>query len=108
MRAGLTEKQLNIIIEVLMAYSFIDEAVLFGSRATGNFKSTSDIDIALKGSMGDDQLAKVKQELQEEVMIPLFFDLVNYCEISNEALIREIDEKGIIIYKKGTPEKKEG
>lgn len=102
MKIGLTKKQMNIILNVLLDNSFVDEAILFGSRSTGEHKKTSDIDIALKGNMDDNQLSKVKQSLQEATLIPLFFDIIDYSKISNKLLLKEIDTKGISIFRKDT------
>ena len=46
---GLSEINGKRIIDVLSRFSEVQEAVLFGSRAKGNYNQGSDIDIAVKG-----------------------------------------------------------
>lgn len=103
MKPGLTERQLNIIRNVLFDHPFVDEAILFGSRSTGEYEKESDIDIALRGDMNEKQLSKVKQALREETLIPLFFDVIHYDQISNELFLEQINKKGISIFCKQHP-----
>jgi predicted nucleotidyltransferase len=49
MRFGLEENDINIICSYLSKYPEIEKATIFGSRAKGNFKKGSDVDIALYG-----------------------------------------------------------
>jgi predicted nucleotidyltransferase len=94
MKHGLTEKQLKEIITVLARYSQIREALVFGSRAMGNYKNGSDVDIALKGDVCASDAASVKHELEEETYLPFFFDVVAYNTISNQKLKEHIDIYG--------------
>lgn len=50
---GLTDSDLQSIVDVIKAYPQIDEALIFGSRALNTHKKGSDIDIALKGNRVD-------------------------------------------------------
>lgn len=95
MKHGLTEKQLKEIITVLARYSQISEALIFGSRAMGNYKNGSDVDIALKGDVCASDAVSVKHELEEETYLPFFFDVVAYNAISNQKLKEHIDIYGL-------------
>lgn len=44
---GLKKDDLDIIIQILVSTAGIEKAVISGSRAKGNYKPGSDIDIAL-------------------------------------------------------------
>jgi len=67
-----------------------------GSRAKGNFKPGSDIDIALLGEgITPKILQKIAYQLNEETTMPYFFDLVHYESLANEALLAHINEFGI-------------
>ena len=46
---GLTEYDWKIIKEIISRYSEIEEAILFGSRAKGTYRTGSNVDIALVG-----------------------------------------------------------
>lgn len=98
MDCGLTDKQLQEIVIVLKRYPQIREALIFGSRAMGNYKEGSDIDIALKGNVSAPDAATVKDELEEETFLPFFFDVLSYNAISNEKLKEHIDVHGWKFY----------
>jgi len=75
--------------------------ILFGSRARGNFKRTSDIDIAFEF----DALTKVKEwayfctDIEENAPILLNFDLVNLNEASTE-LKKNIFKEGKVLFER--------
>lgn len=46
---GISPEDWSAIIQAIRSEEKIQEIVLFGSRAKGNFKTGSDIDIALNG-----------------------------------------------------------
>ena len=98
---GLTEAELQKIVSVLSVNTRIESAILFGSRALGNFKEASDIDIAIKSKNADMLLTgKIKSTLEEDTNIPYFFDIIDYATITNHELKKHIDEKGVVIYSK--------
>ncbi len=96
---GLSQKELGQITQVLQKFPDIHEALLFGSRAMGNFKPTSDVDIALKGPLTLAVVARVKALLEEESPLPYLFDVVDYHTIETPAFKEHIDKHGQIIYK---------
>ena len=49
MNFGLTKSDLNYITKTLKQFPEIESTFIFGSRAMGNFKPASDIDLCLKG-----------------------------------------------------------
>ena len=46
---GLREEVVDALANIFLATREIDEVVVFGSRAKGNFSDGSDIDLAIKG-----------------------------------------------------------
>lgn len=97
---GLLERDINCIVEAARKYAEIEEVILFGSRALGNHKKGSDVDLALMGRKVDRKIAKrLGSDLNEDYPLPYFFDVVNYSDISNEELKRHIDCVGKSIYK---------
>lgn len=96
MNCGLPEKHLMIIQEILTQHQAITHAILFGSRARGAFKPTSDVDIALKGAITIKLIAKIKAEF-EDSNLPFFVDIVDYAKADN-ALKNEIDTQGVMLY----------
>ena len=97
---GLLKRDEEIIIEALSKVSNIDFGIIFGSRAIGNYKNGSDVDIALKGNLNVELLFQVSNQLNEELPLPYYFDVIDYSTISNDALRAHIDKFGKIIYSK--------
>ena len=50
MKYGLTEQELKDIISIFNNYQKVNEIILFGSRAMGNYRAGSDIDFAVIGN----------------------------------------------------------
>ena len=63
---GLTDIELQKLFEVFAQNGRIEQVILYGSRAKGNFKPFSDVDITLVGSeLSRDDLNKVIQEIDD-------------------------------------------
>lgn len=98
---GLSENALSIIQNELASHIEIEQASIFGSRAKGNHKPGSDIDIAIIGKNLDALLAlNINGKLNESSPLPFRFDIVNYNDISNPDLKSHIDRVGKIFYKR--------
>ncbi len=97
---GLSRKELEEIRLIFKKFPSIQEAILFGSRAMGNFKPGSDVDIALKGQTTLQDLARVKASLEEESSFPYLFDVVDYHTLETPAFKEHIDRHGRSIYKR--------
>jgi len=97
---GLTNNDLQIIVDVIKVHPQIDEAIIFGSRALNTHKKGSDIDIVLKGREIEVLSAKISGILNEETPLPYFCDVIDYNLIDNEDLRNHIDRVGRQIYKK--------
>lgn len=79
----------------------IEKAIIFGSRAKGNYKTASDIDIALMGvNVNFDIVSKVHYKLQEESPLHYLVDIIDYNNINNIELKERIDRVGIAIYER--------
>jgi predicted nucleotidyltransferase len=96
---GISTKNLELILVTLKSFPEIKSAAIFGSRAMGNYKQGSDIDISIQGNITQALLAKIKAALEEEISTPYLFDVVNYAELQNENLKDHIDRYGITLYK---------
>lgn len=95
---GLTEKQLETIWNIFKEYPQIEKVVIFGSRATGDFKTGSDIDLALKGDVTLEVTDKIMRRFNEETLLPHKFDIINYHTISNKKLKKHIERFGKIFW----------
>ena len=95
---GLSVANGKRITDILSQFAEVREAILFGSRAKGNYKSGSDVDLAVKGPISKDVLSALLTAFEDSIL-PYFFDVVIYEHITNEALKEHIDRVGISIYK---------
>lgn len=98
---GITPFSFELILQTLATYEQVEEALIFGSRAKGNYQPGSDIDIAIKGKDCTDTLAwSIAADLNEHYPIPYFFDVVCYEYLSHQALKMHIDRVGKVFYRK--------
>mgnify|MGYP000084673111 FL=1 len=97
---GLKDQQVENIQKVFSKYDHVDEVLIYGSRALGNYKIASDIDLALKGETLDstDEM-KITFDL-DDLMLPYKFDITIYDQVKNKELRNHIDKFGKMIYKK--------
>ena len=93
-RFGLSSKNLEAIKAVLRKYDEIESVKIFGSRAKGNFKRYSDIDLALFGNFELKTLMEVRASL-EELDVIYQFDVVHYESLKNKELQRHIERVGV-------------
>ena len=98
MNIGLTNLELNKLNNLFSKYSNIEKVVLYGSRAKGNFKTFSDVDITLLGcSFTRNQLNKLSTEI-DDLLLPYQFDISIFQSLINPDLIEHIQRVGITIY----------
>lgn len=98
---GLKQGDLENIIAVIQQQAEVEEALIFGSRAKGNYKNGSDIDIVLKGTgVNNTTTGTISYLLNEETQMPYHFDILNYHAVTNKDLVNHFDRAGISFYKK--------
>jgi predicted nucleotidyltransferase len=96
---GLKENVLLSVTETFRNDPRILGAAMFGSRAKGDHKSYSDVDIVLFGDLNHTDVERVMCDLDELPFI-YKFDVVAYDLIDNPALREHIERVGISIYEK--------
>jgi len=100
-RFGLKETTIQKICGVFAKYPMVEKAVLYGSRAKGNFKNGSDIDLTLFG--GEDltleALCRIMDEI-DDLLLPYTFDLSIFHQISDPDVIDHIRRVGVVFYEK--------
>lgn len=95
---GFKPGEIELISSVLAAEPAVTEAVIFGSRAKGNYNTGSDVDIALMGNNLDlEKIIRLSYVLNEETGMPYHFDLIEYQTIETVELKNHIDRVGIKI-----------
>lgn len=95
---GIEEEVYKEILSVFSKIEQIRKVILFGSRAKGTYKLTSDIDLAVELTEDDKKLLLIRK--LDELRCALKFDVLNVKQIKNEQLINDIRNEGIIIYEK--------
>ena len=88
MKHGLSEATISKICRVLVRYPQVDQAVLYGSRAKGNYKNGSDIDLTLRGDadLTLNVLFRIIDEI-DDLLLPYTIDLSILHDISDPDVI---------------------
>ncbi|MBD1916974.1 MULTISPECIES: nucleotidyltransferase domain-containing protein [Cyanophyceae] len=95
---GLTESDMAQIVGACGQFEEIAAVVLFGSRAKGNYKPGSDVDLAVKGDrITRRTIAQLADLLNEELPLLYFFDVVHYSSL-DQPLADHIDRVGVVLY----------
>ncbi len=94
-KTGIKEKVLDALVQYAQECQ-IQRVILFGSRARGDFKERSDIDLAVLGGNTD----KFTLLADEEAPTLLNFDVVNLGAAVQPELRAAIEEEGILLYEK--------
>jgi len=106
MKYGLPQSALRKICAVLSRYPQVEKAILYGSRAKGNYKNGSDIDLTLHGAdLSLNVLYKILNDL-DDLLLPYTIDLSIFHDIDDPDVIEHIERVGVAFYDKGefTPE----
>ena len=101
MNYGLKKRDIDNITKALRQIPEVEKAIIFGSRAKGNHKLGSDVDLAIKGkNINYSVVSSLSYLLNEEYALPYFFDVVHYEKLTESNIIEHIDRVGEIIYDK--------
>jgi predicted nucleotidyltransferase len=98
---GISEKTYRLLLETFNRFSEINEVLIFGSRAKGNYRNGSDIDLAIKGENVDPSLIfKLKNLFNERLPIPYKVDVVGFNYLTHKKLKDHITRRGKLIFSK--------
>lgn len=103
MNNGLSSEEILCICRVLEDVPSVQEAILFGSRAKGSFRAGSDVDLAVKGC-SDSDVILLSAALNEETVLPYFFDVIAHEKINNPELLEHIERVGVTLYSRSSEE----
>jgi len=99
MNFGLKQVTLEHIQSVFSKHLEIDHVVIYGSRAKGNFRNGSDIDLTLIGKdITEKLLLLIKLEL-DELNTPYLFDISIFDHLNSPGLKMHIARVGQVFYK---------
>ena len=106
MEFGLRAVEIKQIANIIYSFPEVHQAIIFGSLAMRNYKNGSDVDIALKGkNITHEIVTEIKYRLNEEILLPFFFEVVDFNDLQNEDLIAHINQFGKVLFKKLTQQK---
>lgn len=98
LKYGLKTHTIEVIQSVFNKHPHIAKAILYGSRAKGNYRPSSDIDMTLQGEGLDySELLRIENEL-DDLLLPYQIDLSLYSHINNPDLIDHIRRVGVDFY----------
>jgi len=102
LRFGLKNSTIEQICTVLSKHPQVEKAILYGSRAKGNYKNSSDIDLTLYG--GTDLTLRVLYRIMDEIddlLLPYTIDISIFNYIKDANVIKHIQRVGATFYEKG-------
>ena len=93
---GLTHEDIQLIVNEISAYKEIKKAVIFGSRAKGNYKHGSDVDICIETETPNPFLIMDIKEFLEN-LFECSVDIVRFRSNMNPFLKQQIENEGIYV-----------
>lgn len=96
---GLKQKHLDILRNVFLPFSQkIEKVGLFGSRATGSYHSSSDIDLVIYGLIDEKTIDRIYTLLKDS-NLPFKTDIQSYNLIKYLPLKKHIDVNMVLLFK---------
>ena len=91
---GLSPRALGLLRGLFAAYPEVRRAIVYGSRAKGNYRNGSDIDITLDAPSMDSARFSHLCIAADDLMLPWMMDLSLLYQITNPALLEHIQRVG--------------
>ena len=95
---GLSDDTVRDLCSIFRRYKNISKVIIFGSRAKGNYRPGSDIDLALVGDGIDCREIMCILDDIDDTGLLYKVDLLDYASISGNPIGRHIDRVGKIFY----------
>ena len=101
MKYRLKESTIEKIREIFTRHPQVEKAVLYGSRAKGNYKNGSDIDLTLDGGadLTMDILYRIMDDI-DDLYLPYHFDLSILRDIRDQDVLDHIRRVGVVFYER--------
>ena len=101
---GLSGATVKAIRGVFSLFPQVGQVLLYGSRAKGNYRTGSDIDLSIvadDGSVVDLDVVFAIDNALDDLMLPYTFDLSVLADLDNPQLVDHIKRVGVEFYRKG-------
>lgn len=102
MKFGLEEEDIKAITKVLNQYNQVNRAIIYGFRAKGNYRPSSDIDLTLEGDNLDLNLLFGVENDLDDLLLPWKIDLSILKKIENPELVDHIERVGKVFFERET------
>lgn len=97
---GLQEHEIIALRNILASFPEVEEAVIYGSRARGTNRRSSDIDLTLKGDkLTYLQLALIDARI-DDLLLPYFVDISLFKMLKNTELLESIYREGKLFFQR--------
>jgi predicted nucleotidyltransferase len=97
---GLSPSNIDKIRKVFADYPEVEKVIIYGSRAKGNYKPHSDIDLTLIGERLDLTTQFRIETALDDLLLPYTIDVSIFHQISNPDLIEHIGRVGKTFYER--------
>lgn len=88
------------LCHVFSEWPQIESVVIYGSRAKGNYRPGSDIDLCIRSvSLSLAEMLTIESQI-DDLLLPWKVDLCLYAHIDNPALREHIERIGVTFYHK--------
>jgi len=105
MKYGLSSITIEKLKLLFFKYNSIEKVILYGSRAKGNYREGSDIDLTIKGdNIDSSDLINIKSEI-DDLLLAYKVDLSIYTHLTNNDLKNHILRVGKLFYEKKSDSK---
>ena len=96
---GLSDTTIKLLQDYFQTQADIIEVRVYGSRAMGQEKPGSDIDLAIFSSSDQDRSGQFKTDL-DDLPTPYLLDVIDYNYINHAGLKQHIDRVGKTLFKR--------
>jgi uncharacterized protein len=100
MKYGLPESTLERLTGVFREHPEIERVMIYGSRAKGNYKPGSDIDLTLLGALVTQRKCDEIADSIDELLLPYTVDLSVFATLNHPELEARIERVGLELYRK--------
>lgn len=95
--SGISPTILQTIIDNCFKFKSVKAIILYGSRARGDFKQGSDIDIAIDAPDMSSREFSALWNLLEDLPIIFPMDIIHLQSITNPELLNAIIKEGVVL-----------
>ncbi len=97
---GLSAKTMGTLLTIFSSQPKISRVLIYGSRAKGNYREGSDIDLTIDAvDLSFSELAALQRTIDEST-IPYLLDLSVLQALTNTALLEHIQRVGQVFYER--------